>query len=233
MKKKTPRRLVATALGAVALVVFTAGPAAAYPFSFNTDMISGRIRVVGIVGANFDTPGTSIPTCPAGVTGISGDVLSASGSDNMKVDVNINSPFDDPLSSNDYVLDATGTTGTGTNRGDFNDTSDTFGNVVIPLSFTIKSYNRATCTAGATVCFGTTTLTASGGSQSGAITPFDPGDRMYVNASGTLSMPGSTCPGAIGFVVRNGASLTLGDNPNDDIPPNPPTPDLGAVFELL
>lgn len=238
MKSKS-LRLAAGAIGAVALVVITAMPAAAYPFSYNMRYDSGRIRLVrSIFSQNFDTPTGNPPLCPSltPTNSLTGQVTAASGPDNMQATLTLQTAFNDPIGGGNYWLSASGTTGVGANRGDFNDATDQFGNVVMPVAFSLSSLDTTTCVIGAVVCSGTITLTASGGSHFGPITPFDAGDQVYVNAGGTIDVvvPASgTCPGVIGLVLRDGATLTLGDNPNDNFPGGGSPVDQGAVFTQL
>lgn len=75
------------------------------------------------------------------------------------------------------------------------------------------------------------------------------GERIYVNATGTFTSAGCITGSVFGLIIATGASISLGNNPNDcylnpgNPPPSPPpavqtcgsgsTNDPGAIFTQL
>ena len=227
---KTPHALRAGAVivAALACLVAMASPASATTHTYNVGMESGRISVGTI---NFDTPGSGATGCPAstgtGITGTINDVTNV-----ITGTLTITSLFALPWPfTGNYALIATGS-GTGT----WNNATGTFSSLTInPVAYTIRNVvvtgtgTTTVCTVGTTVvCSGTASLHASGGLYNGATLPLSTSEKIYVNATGTILTRNTPCNFPFSAIITVGTSLTLADNPNDDVAPAGTDP--GAIF---
>jgi hypothetical protein len=210
-------KLGASAVASAACLVALAGPASAATYNYDVEMVSGRISVGGI---DFDTPGVGIEECEGGTT-INGTINDTSGA--MTGNLDISSPFVLPIFGGDYVLEAADSA-----TGTYSAGSGTFAINFGSIDFTISEFDTSDCTAGEVVCDGTASLASTGGLYNGATLPLANPERIYVNASGQIDGVDS-CDFPFNFFIGQGTDLSIGDNPNDDVPPTGTDP--GAIFE--
>lgn len=216
--KKHRLKFGAAALASAACLVGLASPASAAVSSYDVEMVSGRISVGSI---DFDTPGVGIEECEGGTT-INGTIDPATGV--MTGNLDINAPFVLPIFGGDYVLEATDST-TGTYSG------GSFSLDFDSIDFAVRQFDSSTCTAGSVVCSGEASLaTTTAGLYNGATVPLSTGEQIYVNADGQIDSVNS-CSFPFNFFIGQGTSLSISDNPNDDVPPTGTDP--GAIFEQV
>lgn len=232
MRPRAIGRLGAVIAVAVACLLAAAVPASATVHPYKAVMNRGLIRVAGV---GFPVPSDPPAACP-GTTSISGTIDDLGTTDNMTGNLNITSGnfSNAALGAGDFQLLATGSTGTGANRGNYNAglNPDEFDSLHFPsISFTIRRIDTSTCTPGVVECAGTATVTLEGEGVTTADTPPFPTppstpDQFWVRSTaGQIISMSDPCPFPASLVIRAGATVEILANPA-----NPG--DSGALFDV-